>query len=116
MNLIGELNFLAIFFKNPQKIENIHHCARFIDKGPPIAEFVIKTIPSLVKKPVFLNGNPDWLGELPSVIKKYKNSIQSSIKITTNQTTMKTNEKSVYSNLRDRREKQKPKYKVGDLV
>ena len=34
--------------------------------------------------------------------------------MTPNQSSMKMNEKTVYSNLRDRREKQKPKFKSGD--
>ena len=36
--------------------------------------------------------------------------------MTPNQASKKSNEKLVYNNLRDRREIQKPKYKLGDLV
>ena len=63
-------------FKN----KNIHHYSRFTDKGPSIAERVIRNIRNLLKKPVFQKGNADWLSELPSVIKQYKNTIHSSKK------------------------------------
>ena len=36
--------------------------------------------------------------------------------MTPNQASKKSNEKEVYSNLRDRRIKQQPKYKLGQLV
>ena len=60
--------------------------------------------------------NADWLSELPSVIKKYNNTIHSSMKMTPIQASKKTNEKLVYSNLTDRRVKQKPKYQLGQLT
>ena len=41
-----------IFLKN----KNIQHYSRFTDKGPSIAERVIRTIRNLLKKPVFLAG------------------------------------------------------------
>ena len=37
---------------------------------------------NLLKKPVFLAGNADWLSELPSVIKQYNNAIHNSTKMT----------------------------------
>ena len=69
-----------------------------------------------MKKPVFLAGNADWLSELPSVIKKIKNTIHSSIKLTPIQAIQKTIENIVYSNLKDNREVPKPKFKLGQLV
>ena len=36
--------------------------------------------------------------------------------MTPNQASKKSNERKVYSNLQDRRDKQKPKYKLGQLV
>ena len=98
------------------KTENIHHYSRYTDKGPSIAERVIRTIRNLLKKPVFEKGRADWLSELSSVIKQYNNSIHSSTKLTPNQASNKVNEKIVYSNLQDRRVKQKTKYKLGYLV
>ena len=90
-------------FQNFLKSKNIQHFPRYTDKGPSIAERVIRTIRNLLKKPVFLAGNADWISELPSVVKKYNNTIHSSIKMTPNQASKTSNEKIVYSNLRDDR-------------
>ena len=103
-------------FQNFLKSKSIHHNSGYTDKGPSIAERVIQTVRNLLKKPVFEKGNADWLSELPSVIKKYNNTIHSSIKMTPNQASKKSNERKGYSNLKDKREIRKPKYKLGDLV
>ena len=71
---------------------------------------------NLLKKPVFLAGNADWLSELPSVIKKYNNTIHSSTKMKPIDASEKSNANEVYSNLRDKRRKLNPKYKLGQLV
>ena len=67
-------------FQNFLKIKNIQHYSRFNDKGPSIAERVIRTIRSLLKKPVFAKVNADWLSEFSSFIKQNNNTIHSSIK------------------------------------
>ena len=103
-------------FQNLLKSKNINHYSRFTDKGPSIAERVIRTVRNLIKKPTFLAGAASWISELPSVIKQYNNTIHSSTKMTPNQASKKSNERKVYSNLQDRRDKQKPKYKLGQLV
>ena len=103
-------------FQDFLKSKNIHHYSRFTDKGPSIAERVIRTLRSLLKKPVFEKGKADWLSQLSSVIKQYNNTNHHSIKMTPNQASPKSNEKTVYSNLQDKREKQTPKYKLGQLV
>ena len=77
---------------------------------------MIRTVRSLLKKPVFLKGNADWLSELPSVIKQYNNTIHSPTKMTPFQASKKSNEKLIFSNLQDRRAKQQSKYKLGQLV
>ena len=46
------------------KSKNIYHYSRFTDKGPSIAERVMRTVRNLLKKPVFEKGNADWLSEL----------------------------------------------------
>ena len=94
----------------------IKRYSRYTDKGAVFAERFNKTIRNLVKKPVFLAGNADWLSELPSVVKKYNNTIHNSIKMTPVQASKKSNEKEVYSNLQDQRVKQPPKYKLGQVV
>ena len=80
-------------FQNFLRSKNIQHYSRYTDKGPSIAERVIRTIRSLLKKPVFSAGIADWLSELPSVIKQYNSTIHSSLKITLLQASKKSNEK-----------------------
>ena len=107
--------FYNSIFQSFLKSKNIHHFSRFTDKGPSIAERVIRTIRNLLKKPVFLAGNADWLSELTSVIKKYSNTIHHSTKMTPIQASKKSNEKLVYSNLQDQRVRQQPKFILGQL-
>ena len=69
-------------FQNFLRLKITYHYFRFDDKGLSLAERVIRTVRNLLKKPVFEKGRADWLSELPSVIKQYKNTIQHSIKMT----------------------------------
>ena len=108
--------FYSSIFQNFLKLENIHHCSRFNDKGPSIAESVIRTVRNFLKKPVFLAGNANWISELPSVIKQYNIAFHHSIKITPIKASKKVNEKEVFSNLKDSRKIRKPKFKLGQLV
>ena len=108
--------FYNSIFQTFLKSKNIQHYSRFTDKGPSIAERVIRTVRNLLNKPVFEKGKADWLSELPSVIKKYNNTIHHSTKMTPNQASKKVNEKEVFSNLRDDRVKRQPKYKLSQLV
>ena len=108
--------FYNSIFQNFLKSKNIQHYSRYTDKGPSIAERVIRTVRNLLKKPVFEKGNANWLSELPSVIKQYNNTIHHSIKMTPNQASKKSNEKAVFDNLREDRQKQRPKFKLGQLV
>ena len=85
--------FYNSIFQNLLKTKNIQHYSRFTDKGPSIAERVIRTVRNLLKKPVFEKGKADWLSELPSAIKKYNNTIHHSTKMTPNQASKKVNEK-----------------------
>ena len=95
---------------------NIKRYSRYTDKGAVIAERFNRTIRSLLKKPVFLAGNADWLSELPSVIKQYNNTIHSSIKMFPIQASKKSNQKLINNNLKDDREVQNPKFNLGQLV
>ena len=108
--------FYNSIFQNFLKSKSIHHYSRYTDKGPSIAERVIRTIRNLLKKPVFEKGNADWLSELSSVVNKYNNTIHHSTKMKPIDASRKSNQKLVYNNLKDDREKQKPKYKLGQLV
>ena len=80
-------------FKNFIKNKNIQHYSRFTDRGPSIAERVIRTVRNLLKKPVFEKGKADWLSELPSVIRKSNNTIHNSIKMKPIDASKKSNEK-----------------------
>ena len=108
--------FYNSIFQNFLKSKNIHHYSRFTDKGPSIAERVIRTVRNLLKKPIFEKGKSDWISELPSIVKKYNNTIHHSTKMTPIQASKKSNEKLVYSNLQDKRSKLNPKFKLGQLV
>ena len=107
--------FYNSIFQNFIKNKNIKHYSRFTDKGPSIAERVIRTIRNLLKKPLFLAGEASWINGLPSVIKQYNNTIHYSTKMTPIQASKKSNEKEAYSNLQDDRQNQTPKYKLGQL-
>ena len=95
---------------------NIKRYSRNTALGAVFSERLNRTLRNLLKKPVFLAGNADWLSELPSVIKKYNNTIHSSTKLTPLQANKKSNEKLVYSNLQDKGRKLNPKFKLGQLV
>ena len=90
---------------------NIKRYSRYTDKGAVFAESVIRKIGIFLIRPVFEKGNADWISELPSVIKKYNNTIHNSTKLTPIQASKKVNEKVVYSNLKDKRKAHKPKFK-----
>ena len=102
-------------FQNYLKSKSIHHYSRFTDKGPSIAERVIRSIRNFLKKPVFEKGNADWLSELPSIIKQCNKRNHHSIKMTPFQASKKANEKLVFSNLQDKRKILNPNYKLGQL-
>ena len=108
--------FYNSIFQNFLRIKNIRHFSRFTDKGPSIAERGIRTLRNLLKKPVFDNGKADWLNELSTVTKQYNETIHSQTKMTPIQANKKSIEKVFLSNLKDKREIQKPKYKLSQLV
>ena len=108
--------FYNNIFQNFIKFKIIHYYTRFTGEGPSIAERVIRTLLKLIKRPVFEKENADWISELPSVIKQYNNTIHSSVEKTPIQASKKSNEKLVYSNLKDNREIQKPIFNLGQLV
>ena len=66
--------FYNNIFQNFLKTKNIHHFSRFTDKGPSIAERVIRAIRNVLKKPIFSAGEASWVNELPPVIKQYNNT------------------------------------------
>ena len=79
-------------FQNFLKAKIIQHWSREPEKGLSIAEKVIRTLRSLLKKPIFENRNANWLSELLVVINKYNNTIHHSIRRTPVQASKKSNE------------------------
>ena len=108
--------FYNSIFQNFLKAKNIQLFSRYTDKGPSIAKRFIRTLRNLLKKPVFLAVIADWLSELPSVTKQYNNSFHHIVKTTPFQASKKSNEKEVFSNLKDNREVRIPKFKLSQLV
>ena len=84
--------------------------------GAVFAEHFNRTIRDLLKKPVFEKGDGNWIDILPTITKQYNNKVHSSTKLSPIQASLKKNEGFVYKNLVDKRNKIKPKYKIGDLV
>ena len=95
---------------------NIKKYSRNTSLAAVFAEKLNRTIRNLIKKPVFEKRIADWTSELPSVIKQYNNTNNSSTKMKPIDASKKSNEKLVYSNLQDWRVGQQPKYKLGQLV
>ena len=108
--------FYNSIFQSLLKLNNINHYSRYTDKGPSIVERFNRTIRDMLKKPVFLNGDANWINDIDSIINEYNNRIHSSTKLTPIQASLKENESYVYQNLLDKRKKIKPKYEINDLV
>ena len=70
--------FYTSLFQNLSKSKKLYHYSGFRDKRPSIAERFIRTVRSLLKKPVFEKGKAGWLSVLPSVMRK-KNIKQSTV-------------------------------------
>ena len=98
------------------KAKNLQHFSRFTDKGPSIAETVIRSRRDLLKKPVSEKGKADWISEFSYVIKQYNNTIHRSIQMSPIEASRSKYEKEIYSILKDKREIFKPKYELGQLV
>ena len=84
--------------------------------GAVFAERFNRTIRDLLKRPVFEKGDSNWIDVLPTITKQYNNRIQSSIKLTPIQGSLKKNEYYVYKFLLDKRNKIKPKFQLKEFV
>ena len=62
--------FYNCIFQNFLRSNDKHHYSRYTDKNPSIAERVIITVRSFLKKPIFEKGRADSLSELPSNVKQ----------------------------------------------
>ena len=77
-----------------------------------------RTIKTQMWKQFTIQGNTMYLDMLPKILKYYNNTKHSSIKMTPIEASKKKNEGVVYFNLYGDMEtlKQKPKFKIGDMV
>ena len=77
-----------------------------------------RTIKTQMWKQFTIQGNTMYLDMLPKILKQYNNTKHSSIKMTPIEASKKKNEGVVYFNLYGDMEtlKQKPKFKIGDMV
>ena len=103
-------------FNEYLKLNNIKRYSRYTSHGAVFAERFNRTLRNLLKKPVFLKGNANWIDELQTVTKLYNNTIHHSTKMSPIEASKKSNEDEVFFNLRDKRKKKQPKYKINDLV
>ena len=108
--------FYNIFFQDFLNKNNIKFYSRNTSLGDVFAERFNKTIRDLLKRPVFEKGESNSIDILPTITKQSNNRIHSSTKLTPLQASLKKNEGIVYKNLRDKREKIKPKFQINDLV
>ena len=108
--------FANKIFESYLTSQNIKRYSRYTSKGAVFAERFKRTIRNILKKPVFENGDANWVDILDSIINKYNNTIHSSTKMTPIKAFKITNQKKVLNNLKVKRSVQKPKFKLGDLV
>ena len=108
--------FYSNIFQDFLNKNSIKLYSRNSSYGDVFAERFNKTIRDLLKRPVFENGDGNWIDILPTITKQYNNRVHSSTKLTPIQAKMKKNEGFVYKNLLDKRNKIKPKFQINDLV
>ena len=83
--------FVNRIFNEFLKRNVVERYSRYTSKGAVLAERFTGSIRTLIEKPVFENRNATWISELPSIIKKYNNTIHHSTEITPIQTSKKIN-------------------------
>ena len=74
------------------------------------------TIRDLLRRPVFEEGDSNWVDILPTKRKHYKNRVQTSTKIAPIQASSNKKEGYVYHIILDKRKRIKPICKIQDLV
>ena len=103
-------------FQNLLYRENIKHYSKITDKGAVFAEKYIRSVRNLLKKPVFENGDGNWIDILPTKTKQNNNRVLSSTKLTPIQASLKKTEGLVYHELLDKSKKMKPKFQINKFV
>ena len=109
-------DFYNSIFQDFLNKNNIKLYSRNSSYGAVFAERFNKSIRDLLKRPVFENGDGNWIDILSTITKQYNNRIHSSTKLSPKDASLKKNEGFVYKNLLDKRKKIKPKFQINDLV
>ena len=89
-------------FQNFLNKNNIEIYSRNGSLGAVFAERFNRTIRDILIRPVFEEGDANWIDVLPVITKQYNNRIHSST-LTPTQASLKKNEGYVYRNLIDER-------------
>ena len=75
--------FVNEIFNDFLKLDDIKRYIHYPDRGAVFAEWFKRTVRKFLKIFVFEKDNANWVGELPSVMKTYSNTIYHSLKLTT---------------------------------
>ena len=97
--------FYNNIFQDSLNKNNIKLYSRNSSYGAVFAERFNKSIRDLLKRPVFENGDGNWIDILSTITKQYNNRIHSSTKLSPKDASSKKNEGFVYKNLLDKRQK-----------
>ena len=108
--------FVNKIFTNLLNTKKIKRYSRKKALGAVFAERFNRTNRDLLKKPKFEKGDGKRIEILPTITKQYINRTHSLTKLTPIQASLKKNEGYVYKNLKNKREKITPKFKINDLV
>ena len=69
------------------------------------SERFMRTTKSLLEQPIFENGKANWIDEINSVTKKYKNTKHSSNDLSASHGSLEKKEAYIHTNLLDRKRK-----------
>ena len=108
--------FYNNIFKEFLNKNNIKLYSRNTYLGAVFAERFNKCIRDLLKRPVFENGDGNWIDILPTITKQYNNRVHSSTKPSPKVASLKKNEGYVYKNLLDKRKKVSPKIQINEFA
>ena len=108
--------FFNIVSRKLLNSNNFKHYSRNTYLGVDFADKFKRTISDHIKRPVFEQGDANWIEVLPIMTEQYSNRVHTSTKLTPIQGSLKKNEGYIHLNLLDKRKKIKPKFLVNGLV
>lgn len=110
--------FFNKMFRDMCSKHSINHYSTYSTIKASIVERVIRTLKNLIYRQFSLNGNYKWINFIDEVVKKYNNTVHSTIHMKPLDANKKKNEtkilKSVYRHLKIMPKNNR--YKVGDFV